>query len=115
MGSEQAFRQLHAADALEVALDRSGLLALALGGGLFVELAGTKIGQQAEFLDGALEAAQCHVERLVFFDANRSHVSGGSWRVTLGKTKIIARVPVPCHRLRHSPTPTGACSPPATR
>src|SRR5205085_5905424 len=55
---EQLFRQLHAADALEVALYSGGLLALALGGGLFVELARTQIGQQTELFDGALETAQ---------------------------------------------------------
>jgi len=41
-----------------VALDGRGLLALALGGGLFVELAGAQFGQQAQLLNGALEAAQ---------------------------------------------------------
>src|SRR5205814_3770555 len=90
--SVQALRQLHAADALEVALDGCRLLALALGGGLFVELAGTQIGQQAEFLDGALEAAQCHIERLVFFDANRSHVFSES----LTLPRICARCPGSC-------------------
>jgi hypothetical protein len=53
-----------------VALDGRGLLALALGGRLFVELAGTQIGQQAELFDSALEAAQRDVERLVFFYAD---------------------------------------------
>jgi hypothetical protein len=45
-----------------VALDGGGLLALALGGGLFVELAGAQVGQQAQLLDGALEAAQGNVK-----------------------------------------------------
>src|SRR5206468_2759257 len=90
--SVQALGQLHAADALEVAFDGCRLLALALGGGLFVELAGTQIGQQAEFFDGALEAAQCHIERLVFFDANRSHVFSES----LTLPRICARCPGSC-------------------
>src|SRR6476619_7360667 len=70
---EQLLRQLHAADALEVALHGGRLLALALGGRLFVELAGTQVGQQAELFDGALEAAKSDVERLVFLDANGGH------------------------------------------
>src|SRR5690349_9210497 len=73
--SEKLLRQLHAADALEVALDRGRLLALALGGRLFVELAGTQIGQEAELFDGALEAAKSDVERLVFLDANGGHLA----------------------------------------
>ena len=71
--SVHALGQLHAADALEVALHRGRLLALALGSGLLVELARTQIGEQAELLDRALEAAQGHVERFVFLDANGSH------------------------------------------
>jgi hypothetical protein len=61
------FRQLHGADALVVALDGGSLLALALGGGFFVKLAGTQIGQQAQFFDGAFEAAQSDVEGFVVF------------------------------------------------
>jgi len=48
-----------------VALHGGCLLALALGGRLFVELAGAQVGQQAELFDGALEAAQGDVEGLV--------------------------------------------------
>ena len=51
-------RQRLAAQALVIALDCGGQLALALGGGLLVELAGAQVGQQAEFFDGALKAAQ---------------------------------------------------------
>ena len=51
----QLFGQLHAAHALVVALDGGGLLAFALGGGFFVELAGAQLGEQAQLLDGALE------------------------------------------------------------
>src|SRR5664279_5081969 len=71
--SEELLRQLHAAHPLEVALDGCGLLALALGRWLLVELARAQIGQEAELLDGALEAAEGNVERLVFLDANSSH------------------------------------------
>jgi hypothetical protein len=39
-------------------LHRGRLLALALGGGLLIELAGAQIGQQAELLEGALETAR---------------------------------------------------------
>src|SRR5512147_1067600 len=49
--SVELLGQLHAANALEMALDGRGLLALALGGGLLVELAGAQVGQQPEFLD----------------------------------------------------------------
>ena len=56
-----------------MALHRGGLLALALGGRLFVELAGAQLGQQAGLLDRALEAAQRDLEGLVFADANAGH------------------------------------------
>src|SRR6185503_4946864 len=75
--SVQLLWQLHAAHALEVALDRSGLLALAFGGGLLVELAGPQLGEQPQLFDRALEAAQRHIERLVFFDANGGHEDQG--------------------------------------
>ena len=65
--SVEFLRELHAADALVVALDGSGLLALALGSGLFVELAGAQVGQQAQLFDGALKAAQSNVKGFVFF------------------------------------------------
>src|ERR1700755_2003847 len=67
--------QLHAANALVVALDGCGLLALALGSGLLVELARAQFGQQTQLFDGALEAAQGHVERLVFLDTDGRHFS----------------------------------------
>ena len=53
-----------------MALHRGGVLALALGGRLFVELAGAKLGQEAGLFDGALEAAQRDLERLVFPDSD---------------------------------------------
>src|SRR5439155_21016443 len=69
-------RQLLTAQALVMALDCSGELALALGGGLFVELAGAELGQETCLLDRALEAAQCHLEGLIFADADTGH-----WRI----------------------------------
>ena len=53
-----------------------GMLALALGRGLFVELAGAKLGEQAGLFHGPLEAAQRDVERLVFLDSNQGHRDG---------------------------------------
>src|ERR1043166_1830069 len=50
------------AHALVAALHRGGVLALALGGRLLVELAGAQLGEEAGFLDRALEAAESHVE-----------------------------------------------------
>src|SRR5690606_11120178 len=72
--SIQARRQLLATDALVVALDRGSMLALALSGRLFIELARTQLGQQTGFLDGALEAAQSGLKRLVFLQTNDRHV-----------------------------------------
>src|SRR5215208_7661291 len=66
-------RQHLRAHALVAALHRGGVLALALGGRLLVELARAKLGEEAGFLDGALEAAKRHVERLVFLDSNDGH------------------------------------------
>src|SRR5439155_13409026 len=70
-------RQLLTAQALVVALDRRGELALALRRGFFVELAGAKLGQEACLLDRALEAAQCHLKGLIFADADAGH-----WRIS---------------------------------
>src|SRR5512144_35849 len=71
--------KLLAAQALVVALDGGGELALALGGGLFVELAGPKLGEQTCLFDGALEAAHGHFEGFVVADANTRHVADSSW------------------------------------
>jgi len=49
------------------------MLALALGGGLLVELASAKLGEEAGLLHGALEAAQRYVEGLVFLDSDNGH------------------------------------------
>ncbi len=73
-GSEHLFGQLHAANALVVAFDSGSLFALALGRGFFVKLAGTQVGEQAQFFNGALEAAQGDVERFVVFNSDRGHV-----------------------------------------
>src|SRR5215467_6706620 len=62
-----------AAQALVVALDCSGELSLAVGGRLLVELAGAQLGQKPGFLHGPLEAAERHLERLVFLDAYGRH------------------------------------------
>src|SRR5688572_5348763 len=76
--SVQLRRQHLRAHALVAALHRGGMLALALGGGLLVELAGTQLRKEAGFLDGALEAAERHVERLVFLDSDNRHWAGWS-------------------------------------
>src|SRR5665213_599402 len=79
-GSEQLGRQLLAADAFVVALDRGGFLALALGGGLFVELARAQFRQQAGLFDRALEAAKGCLEELVFADADTRHKNRFLWK-----------------------------------
>jgi hypothetical protein len=56
-----------------VALDGGGQLALALGGWLLVELAGTQLGQQTGFFNGALETANRYFERLIFLQENGGH------------------------------------------
>jgi len=65
---------LLAAQALALALDGCGEFALALCGGFFVERAGAQFGQEADFFDGTLEAAQGDIERLVFFDFDVGHI-----------------------------------------
>ena len=70
---EQFLWQLHGANALVVAFDRSCFFTLALSRWLFVELACAQVGQQAELFDGALEAAQGYVKRLVVFNTNGRH------------------------------------------
>src|SRR5260221_12306753 len=72
--SEKLRRQLLAADALVVALYGCRLLALALGGRLFVELARPQFGQQARLFDRALETAKRGLEGLVFADADTRHL-----------------------------------------
>ena len=63
--------ELLAAQALALALDGCSELALALGGGLLVELAGAQFGEQADFFDGTLEAAQGDIKRLEGLGAQR--------------------------------------------
>ena len=77
VGSEQFLWQLHAAYAFVMAFDGGGFLAFAFGGGFFVELAGAQVGQQAQFFDGAFEAAKRDVEGLVFFDSDSGHWISG--------------------------------------
>src|SRR2546422_8765946 len=64
-------RQHLAAQTLVVALYGGGELAFALGGRLFVVLAGAQLGEQAGLLPGALEAGHGHPERLVFLYPDR--------------------------------------------
>ena len=71
--SIQARRQLLATDTLVVALYRGSMLALALSGGLFVELARTQLSQETRFFDGAFEAAQRHFKRLIFLKTYDRH------------------------------------------
>src|SRR6185503_14833411 len=66
-------RQHLRAHALVAALHGRGMLALPLGGGLLVELARAKLGEEARLLDRTLEAAKSDVERLVFFDSYDRH------------------------------------------
>ena len=54
-------------------LNCGGLLALTLGSGLLIELAGAKLGEQTRLFDGALKAAHCDFKRFVFFNANGGH------------------------------------------
>src|SRR5690606_12699017 len=59
--------------ALHVALHGRGLLALALLGGLFVELTAPQFGQHAGLLAGTLETPQGGIEIFVFSDADARH------------------------------------------
>src|SRR5213082_23434 len=56
-----------------VSLDGRGLLALALLGGLLVELAPTQLGENAGLLTGALEAPQGGIEVLILTNSNARH------------------------------------------
>src|SRR5579863_4585635 len=58
---------------LHVALDGRGLLALALLGGLLVELTAAQFGENAGLLAGALEAAQGGIEVLVLTHTHARH------------------------------------------
>src|SRR5712664_3873517 len=73
LNSVHLLRQHLAAQTLVVALYGGGELAFALGGRLFVVLAGAQLGEQAGLLHGALEATHGHLERLVFLDAYCRH------------------------------------------
>src|SRR5690606_10806472 len=84
-------RQLLATQTLEVPLDGSGLLALARSRGLFVELARTKLGEKAGFLDGTLEAPQGDFKRFVFFDSYSWHAVA-PFQILL-KTVLFRSVP----------------------
>src|SRR3954453_19893119 len=72
--SIQALALGHVArNAAKVTLDRSGALALALLGRLFVELALADFGQNAGLLAGALETTQSELERFVLADFDAWH------------------------------------------
>jgi hypothetical protein len=58
--------QLHAANALIVALAGGCVFAFALGRWFFVSLACAQLGQQTSFFDGALKATHCCFEGFVF-------------------------------------------------
>src|SRR5688572_14867227 len=72
-----------------MALHRGGELALALGSGLLVVLAGAQLGQQPGLLHGALEAAHRHLERLVFLDSYCRHLTLENAPKDGGKARII--------------------------
>jgi hypothetical protein len=56
-----------------MALHGRGELALSLGGGLLVVLAGTQFGEKTGLLHRALEAPHGDFKRLVFFDSDDRH------------------------------------------
>src|SRR5258707_7636965 len=64
-----------ATQTLEMTLNRSRLLALALSRRLFVKLPGAKFRQQPVFLHRALEAAHGNFKRLVVFYEDGRHFS----------------------------------------
>jgi len=66
---------------LQVALDRSSFLALALLSWLLVILATAQFRQYASFFTGTLEAAQGGVEIFIFFDTNTGHTNSGLLQV----------------------------------
>jgi hypothetical protein len=67
-------REQLAAGTLVLALDGGSMLALALGGGLFEKLACAQLGQQAQFFNTTLKAAQRNFKGLVFFQADGRHI-----------------------------------------
>ena len=69
----ELLREHHAAKTLVVALDGGSLLALAFGGGLFIELAGAEFREKAGLFNGALETAEGHFKRFVLLDASGRH------------------------------------------
>lgn len=56
-----------------MALDGGSLLALALGGRLFIEFTGAELREKAGLFNGALEATKSDFKRFVFFNANGRH------------------------------------------
>src|SRR5258708_35944434 len=69
-GSIELWRQRLGAEPLVVPLDGGGELSLAVSRGLLVELAGAQFGETTGPFHGALEAAQCRFEVLLFLVAD---------------------------------------------
>src|SRR5207249_12145441 len=101
-GSIKFRRQRLAAQALVVPLDRGGELSLAIGCRLFIELAGAQFGEKPGLFHGPLEAAQRHLEGLVFLDAYSRHAvlipgqyrsKGANSRLFWTETPARARYP----------------------
>src|SRR5687767_4177590 len=103
-------RQHLSAHALVAALHCGGVLALALGGRLLVELAGAQLGEEPGLLDRALEAAESDVERLVFLDSDNGHRVSKAC-LARGITHNISILPLPKARARLPPQ----CSPSASK
>ncbi len=66
-------------NALQMALDRCGFLALAFLGWLLVELATAKFSQDTRLFTGALEPAQGSVKILIFLNADTRHTNYCLW------------------------------------
>src|ERR1700733_11517326 len=87
-----------AGDALHVALDGRGLLALALLRGFFVELAPPQLGENAGLLAGALETPQGGIEVLILTHTDARHRNLKS----LIRMEICTRSPVTTRRAAKS-------------
>src|SRR5882762_6324251 len=98
-GSIEFRRQRLAAQALVVPFDGGGELSLAVGSRLFVELAGAQFGEKPGLFHGPLEAAQRHLERLVFLDAYGRHavfIPGQCCSKGANSRLFLAETPAAC-------------------
>ncbi|VXC64016.1 hypothetical protein BURKHO8Y_240388 [Burkholderia sp. 8Y] len=86
-------RQHLATQALAQAGNSRSLFTLALGGRLFVGLALAQFGDQAILFDGAAEAPNRDIERLVFFKDNSGHDNPGLLNVFLSAQRKTRRAP----------------------